>query len=127
MKLWIAILATATLSTLGCGPKTDTIIPRSIVRPAPDPSKSSILLVTLDTVRGDYLGAAGDPVTRTPHLDRICRQGIQYEHGYASCPLTLPSHTTMLTGLEPPQHGVLDNGTYRLPENIPTLAAALRD
>jgi tetratricopeptide (TPR) repeat protein len=128
MKPWIAILAAVTLSTLGCGPKTDSVsTPRSVVRNAPDPSKSSILLVTLDTVRGDFLGSAGDPVTRTPHLDRISRQGIQYEHGYASCPLTLPSHTTMLTGLEPPQHGVLDNGTYRLPENIPTLAAALRE
>lgn len=127
-KYWIAMLAVMALNVMGCGPKTDSAAPpRSFVHPPPDPSKSSLLLVTLDTFRGDFLGCAGDPVSRTPHLDRIARGGIQFENGHASCPLTLPSHTTMLTGLEPPQHGVLDNGTYRLPQDVPTLAASLRE
>ena len=127
MKRWNAILTAMILNAMGCGPKADPSIRQSIVHSAPDPSKSSVLLVSLDTFRGDYLGCAGDPVSRTPHLDRLARQGIQYEHGHASCPLTLPSHATMLTGLEPPEHGVLDNGTYRLPQDVPTLAASLRE
>ena len=127
-KHWIAMLAATVVSMMGCGPKSDSAAPsRSIARPPPDPSKSSLLLVTLDTFRGDFLGCAGDPVSRTPHLDRIAREGIQFENGHSSCPLTLPSHTTMLTGLEPPQHGVLDNGTYRLAANVPTLATTLHE
>ena len=127
MKLPIAIVAATILMSGGCGSKTDAPIQRSTGPTLPDPSKSSLLLVTLDTFRGDYLGSAGDPITRTPHLDRISREGIQYEYAYASCPLTLPSHATMLTGLEPPEHGVLDNGTYRLPQDVPTLAVSLRE
>ena len=128
MKSWSTILAAILLSLAGCGPKKDSasIVQRTI-HSAPDPSKSSLLLITLDTFRGDFLGCAGDPLSRTPHLDRIAREGLQFEFGYSSCPLTLPSHTTMLTGLEPPAHGVLDNGTYRLPQDVPTLAASLHE
>ncbi|HET9888770.1 MAG TPA: sulfatase, partial [bacterium] len=116
------------LGISGCGPKKDPAsTPQRVVHSAPDPWKSSLLLITLDTFRGDHLGCAGDPISRTPHLDRIARQGLQFEFGYASCPLTLPSHTTMLTGLEPPAHGVLDNGTYRLGHDVPTLATSLHD
>ncbi len=86
-----------------------------------------MLFVSLDTFRGDFLGAGGDPQARTPSLDRLARQGTQFTEAFASCPITLPSHTSMLTGLEPPKHGVRDNGTFRLPDGIPTLATALRD
>ncbi len=93
----------------------------------PARERSSILLVTLDTFRGDFFGAAGDPVARTPFIDRLARQGVQFADAFAGSPMTLPSHASILTGLESPAHGVHDNGTFRLPENIPTLATALRD
>ena len=43
------------------------------------------------------------------------------------CPLTLPSHATMLTGVNPPEHGIRTNGTSKLPEDLPTLSAELQE
>lgn len=91
----------------------------------PDRSRASLLFVSLDTFRGDAAGCGGSPAARTPHLDRLARTGLQFEAGLSSSPLTLPSHATMLTGLNPPAHGIRDNGTFRLAETIPTLAEGL--
>ena len=52
---------------------------------------------------------------------------MRFEHAIAPVPLTLPSHTTLLTGLDPPAHGVRGNGTFRLDESVPTLAERFRD
>ena len=121
--IWIGITAASLL--IGCARKEKTTAAPGTGEVALGATPTSFLLITLDTFRGDSFGAAGDPVSRTPHLDRIARRGVQFEHGLASCPLTLPSHATMLTGLEPPEHGIRDNGIYRLREDLPTLATAL--
>jgi arylsulfatase A-like enzyme/predicted negative regulator of RcsB-dependent stress response len=94
--------------------------------PPPARDSASLLLVTLDTFREDASGVGGDPVARTPHLDRLARTGIQFR-GIAGSPLTLPSHASMLTGLNGPAHGIRDNGTFRLPADIPTFVAPLGD
>ena len=49
-----------------------------------------------------------------------------FENALTPAPLTLPAHTSLLTGLLPRHHGVRDNGIYRVPENVPTLASTLR-
>jgi arylsulfatase A-like enzyme/Tfp pilus assembly protein PilF len=95
-------------------------------REPPEAATSSLLLVTLDTFRADAAGCGGDPGGRTPHLDRIARSGTQFMTGLCGSPLTLPSHACMLTGRDGPAHGVRDNGTFRLPEGIPTLATELK-
>ncbi len=95
--------------------------------PPPDPDRASALFVSLDTFRADAAGSGGNPSARTPHLDRLARTGVQFEDGFAATPLTLPSHATMLTGLNPPAHGVRDNGTFRLDGSLPLLAETLRD
>ena len=91
----------------------------------PAADQASLLLVTLDTFRADAAGCGGSPVGRTPHLDRLARHGLQFSTGLAATPLTAPSHASILTGTNPPEHSVRDNGSFRLPEGIPTLAAAL--
>jgi arylsulfatase A-like enzyme len=59
-------------------------------------------------------------------LDALAARGVVFERAYASVPLTLPSHATMLTGLEPYQHHLHDNGRLALPADVPTIAERLR-
>ena len=87
---------------------------------------ASVLLVTIDTLRADRVGAYGGKGARTPNLDALAARGILFEEAVASTPLTLPSHSTILSGLEPPRHGVRDNGTYVFPEGRGTLATLLK-
>jgi arylsulfatase A-like enzyme len=98
-------------------------------REAPAPERStppSVLLVTIDTLRADRVGAWGDGQARTPHLDGLARAGLVFERAYAPTPLTLPSHATIFTGLAPPAHGVRGNGAFALAAGATTLAEALR-
>jgi choline-sulfatase len=85
----------------------------------------SLLLVTLDTVRADHLGCYGDGAAETPHLDALARQAVRFAHASSPVPLTLPSHTTILTGLLPPHHGTRNNGTAPLAAGTTTLATVL--
>ena len=89
------------------------------------PPRPSVLLVTIDTLRADRVGAYGGSAGLTPRLDALAREGVVFEEALASVPLTLPSHATILSGLEPPHHGVRDNGTYVFPETRETLATRL--
>jgi arylsulfatase A-like enzyme/Flp pilus assembly protein TadD len=88
--------------------------------------RPSVLLVTIDTLRADRVGAYGGPAGLTPNIDALAAQGAVFEEALASVPLTLPSHATILSGLEPPHHGVRDNGTYVFPEGRETLATRLQ-
>jgi arylsulfatase A-like enzyme/Flp pilus assembly protein TadD len=86
----------------------------------------SVLLVTLDTVRADYLGCYGRAGARTGSIDSLAARGVRFDAAYAQSPLTLPSHATVLTGLIPPRHGLRDNGAYVLSDEEVTLAEVLQ-
>ncbi len=86
----------------------------------------NLLLVTIDTLRADRIGAYGSAAGLTPHLDRLASEGIRFTRAYSAAPLTLPSHATILTGVSPPVHGVRANGIARLGPRLPTLATVLR-
>lgn len=86
-----------------------------------------VLLVTLDTVRADRLGCYGYAGGTTPFLDRIAAEGLRMDQAIAVAPLTLPSHTSILTGLYPPRHGVRDNADFRLGASGVTLAERFRE
>ena len=81
----------------------------------------SVVLITLDTFRADHLGCAGNPVVRSPHLDRLARRGVQWSEAVTAIPLTTPSHATILSGMSPRAHGLLQN-RMRLKPSIETLA-----
>ena len=89
------------------------------VRAAPRPL--DVVLITLDTTRADRLGCYGGGDT-SPSLDGLARSGVLFRRAYAHVPLTAPSHSSLLTGLLPPRHGVRDNGGYVLKPDAPTLA-----
>ena len=85
----------------------------------------NVLLVTIDTVRADHLGAYGYRGAETPNLDRLAREGIRFDEAMSAVPLTLPSHATILSGLLPPHHGLRNNGAGKFPADRATLATRL--
>lgn len=76
--------------------------------------EASVLLVSIDTLRADHLPAYGYASGSTPRLDALARDGILFEDVLSHCPLTLPAHASMFTGLLPPRHGVRDNAGFTL-------------
>jgi arylsulfatase A-like enzyme/Flp pilus assembly protein TadD len=86
---------------------------------------SNVLLITIDTLRADRVGAYGNRSGLTPTLDRLADSGIRFESAYTPVPMTLPAHASLLTGLEPFVHGIRNNTASRLGE-APTLATMLK-
>jgi choline-sulfatase len=91
-------------------------------------ARPPILLISVDTLRSDHLPAYGYTQGSTPNLDALRRDAVLYEKAWSHCPLTLPSHTSMLTGLLPTEHGVRNNIGYRFDgTRFRTLATVLRE
>lgn len=114
-------LAAIVAGTLGCGRA-----PAPASSPEATMARANVLLVTIDTLRTDRVGAYGSTRGLTPTLDRLAAEGVRFETAYAHVPLTLPSHTTLMTGAYPFVHGVRDNGAFRFDGARPTLASALK-
>jgi arylsulfatase A-like enzyme/Tfp pilus assembly protein PilF len=87
---------------------------------------TNLILISVDTLRPDRLGCYGYAKAETPNIDRLSRDGITFDDAVCAAPLTLPSHTTMLTGLSPVSHGVRDNANFKLADDFVTLAEVLR-
>lgn len=101
-------------------------VPTVVAPQAPDaPPVRNVILVSLDTLRADYVGAYGQPLATTPNLDRFAAEGAVVENVYTTYPSTTASHMSMLTGLYPSVHGVY-GPTQRVPLGIPMLAELLR-
>ena len=90
-----------------------------------DTPPPSILLVTLDTTRADSMGFESDAV-ETPALDALAARGVRFSQAWTTVPMTLPAHTSMLTGLYPSEHGIRENSRF-LGDDRPLLAERLRD
>lgn len=86
----------------------------------------NVVLISIDTCRADHLSCYGFDRKTTPNIDRVAEQGILFENVFAPVPLTLPAHSSMLTGTIPPHHGVRDNTKYRLLDSNLTLAEILK-
>ena len=86
----------------------------------------NVVLITLDTVRADHLGAYGYAGAKTPNLDALAASGARFDDAVSSSPITGPAHAGILTGRYPARFGVRDNATTPLPESAVTLAEMLR-
>jgi len=84
----------------------------------------NLLVVTIDTLRADHVGAYGDRTARTPAWDALAARGTRFDFAYAAAPITLASHASLFTGRYPPAHGAWDNGV-RMGLQTPTLAEML--
>jgi arylsulfatase A-like enzyme/Flp pilus assembly protein TadD len=114
MRRGLLLLAAAALLTSACskGPRT--------FRRAP------VVLISIDTLRADHLPAYGYKEVRTPAIDAFRKDAVLFENAYSHVPLTLPSHSTLFTGLLPPQDGVRDNVGYTLSPTHETMAELLK-
>ena len=121
--VWRVAIVVLACSGVQCGP-------RGPAQPAPPAAGAlrgaNVLLVTIDTLRADRVGAYGSPLGITPTLDRFAAEGLRYEVARAHVPLTLPSHATVMTGRYPFANGVRDNGSFRFDGSHPTLAGTLK-
>ena len=90
------------------------------------PKPDDIILITIDTLRADSVGFAGNTRVKTPFLDRIAAEGVVFSNAHAHNVVTLSSHTNIVTGLYPYQHGVRDNSGFKLDPKYETIGTMLR-
>jgi arylsulfatase len=98
--------------TVACGPDT--------------PSGPNVLVITIDTVRADRIGAYGHTLRDiTPHIDALADESVLFENAFASSSFTPPTHASIFTGLHPSEHGMMH---WNKPlGDVPTAAALFRD
>jgi arylsulfatase A-like enzyme len=95
-----------------------------VIAPAA-PRRPSIVLISLDTLRAKSMSAYGHPVETTPTITTYARRGALFENAFTTFSNTLPSHMSMLTGLLPAEHGVVQLNDV-LADRHATLAEMLR-
>jgi arylsulfatase A-like enzyme len=88
-------------------------------------SPDLLLLISVDTLRSDHLGAYGSQLGATPHLDQFASESLVFTAAYAPTSHTLPSLSALMTGLYPEEVGIVSNDST-LAASVPTLASALR-
>ncbi len=86
-----------------------------------------VILISIDTCRADYLSCYGYRRDTTPNIDELAKEGILFENVISPVPMTLPAHSSMLTGTVPVYHGVHDNLYYELGKSNVTIAEILKD
>ncbi|PTX99648.1 hypothetical protein DB346_17635 [Verrucomicrobia bacterium LW23] len=91
-------------------------------RPCPRPN---ILHLFTDQQRFDTIAALGNPIIRTPHMDRLVREGTAFERAYSPSPECVPARCAMITGRYPGRTGCHSNGQGMGPDNMPTLMSRL--
>lgn len=92
--------------------------------PPAQPGAPNVLVIVVDTLRADHLGAYGYTRATSPNIDQLAREGILFENAISTSSWTLPSHASLLTGRYPYEHGAVK---ARFPDRYPTLAEFLRD
>ncbi len=86
----------------------------------------NVLLITIDTLRFDRLSVYTDKYLRTKNIDEFSRDSIVFTRAFSHNPVTLPSHTNILTGVTPLYHGISDNTGFRLGDKFLTIAEYLK-
>jgi len=115
----LALLGVALMAACGRGGEA----PAAPVLPA---APRHLVVVTIDTLRADRLGAYGSTTVPTPNFDRLAREGLRARDATTHVPITRPAHATLFTGRYPADHGVRDNISLPLAADVPTLAQTLQ-
>ncbi len=117
VRRWVRVVSIAVFVAaqgFGCEGREDGALP----------PLDHVLLITIDTLRADHLGAYGFADADTPIFDALAQRGALFENAYTTCNVTGPSHASIMTGLFPQRHGMLGNA-WRLDPSIPKLATLL--
>ncbi len=114
--VFVAAVAAAAMTT-GC----------HTAQPPPQPLENpNVLLITIDTLRSDHVGAYGHDRDTTPNLDRLATEGVRFANASSVSSWTLPGHASLLTGLYPAEHGVVSDHNA-LPPSAVTLAEIFQE
>lgn len=108
-------------AVLGCLLLAGTLTVR-----AAEANPPNVLLITIDTLRADHLGCYGDSQIKTPNIDGLARDGILFKRTFAQVPLTLPSHTVILSGTYPMYNHVRDFTGTGVPANVGIISQAFQ-
>lgn len=104
---------------------TALIVIPALAQIAPKPA-ANVVLITVDTLRADHLGCYGYKQIKTPNIDGLAAAGTRFERAFTVVPVTLPSHTAMMTGTYPMLSGMHDFSGNKLSPLQPTLASVLK-
>jgi choline-sulfatase len=88
-------------------------------------SRPNIVMIMVDQMAHDVVGALGHPVVKTPNIDRLVQNGISFSNSYCNSPICAPSRASFVTGMMPSKVGAYDNGS-ELPAGVPTFVHHLR-
>jgi arylsulfatase A-like enzyme len=108
--IWLA----AAIAAWGCGEAA-----------APSAPPVNLLLISLDTLRADHVGAVRAGRSITPHLDELARDGVVFSECISSAPVTLPAHASILTSLHPSHHAASNGRRTQISESVTTLGELL--
>jgi choline-sulfatase len=120
----VSVVVIATVAIGGCRREETASSPSSAASPAAPAVRPSILLVTLDTTRADAIGPDANGIV-TPSFNALAARGRRFRQAYATAPETLPSHSSIMTGLYPAGHGIHENART-LPGTHPVIAERLK-
>jgi len=119
---WKLIVAAVIVSAIVLLIGVMVVITRS---PPPPPVADKIILISVDTLRPDYLGCYNPSIHTTPTIDSLAQQGVLFEDAFCNYPKTTPSHASMLSGLYTWSHGVRENN-QRIPDQVTLLPEILQ-
>jgi arylsulfatase A-like enzyme/Tfp pilus assembly protein PilF len=122
LLLAIGTAMTAVVVWVSRPPRSVEEARRRLVSQKPAQHDLNVLFITIDTLRADRLGCYGFTGVETPRIDGLAGESVVFDRVTSTAPLTLPSHTSIFTGLVPPHHGVRDNGGFFLDAAKTTLA-----
>jgi choline-sulfatase len=128
--LLLVISIAMAAAMIGCGGSEE---PGQLAAPHRDwrgeiaPKDLNVVLITIDTLRTDRVSSYGSELVDTPNIDSFASDGVLFSNAASTVPFTLPAHSSILTGLYPPGHGVRENVGYTLDDSIPTLAEVLSE
>ncbi|NLF32253.1 MAG: sulfatase-like hydrolase/transferase, partial [Planctomycetes bacterium] len=86
-------------------------------------SQPNVLFIFTDQLRADALGAAGDPIIRTPNLDRLAAEGVRFDSAYSPCPVCVPARCSLIFGQYTDRTGCYENN-YAMPSDRPSFMQA---
>ena len=115
-----AVLAVAVILYVLFGSKIGTAIKRNRLKDL------NVILFTLDTLRADFISAYEKGRAETPNIDEVAEEGVLFETCISQTPLTLPSHTSILSGTYPLYHQVRDNGGFLVPDSLEMIGEVLQ-
>ncbi|HJO26602.1 MAG: hypothetical protein CMK00_05590 [Planctomycetes bacterium] len=106
----------------------ELLLEKPLVQPRQpsSPETPNIVLILQDTQRQDRLSCYGYGKPTTPHIDQLAERGLRFDNAYATASWTWPSTASVLTGLQPEAHGVLDDDACYLAHQLETLPEALQ-